>query len=132
MANKTYNLIGEYYSWKQIVAIVLKYPAHTDVRVEFNMVSEIPSYFKPIFADRDGQKDDYGYSLPSKQGIHIKVYDDCYKVHWDNRSSLTDPLGHLYHDARHWFVVLIMAIVGVSVGGYYAYKKYKSKSEYDE
>ena len=133
MTNKTYKLIDGYYSWEQVTTTVLEYPVHTDIRVGMDMVPKIPSNFKKIHADYDGQKTDYGFSLLDKRGIHIKVYDNYYKVHWDKRSSLTDPLGHLYHDALHWFALLVgVVVIGLGVGAYYGYKKLKkTKSESD-
>ena len=133
MTNKTYKLIDGHYSWEQVTAIALKYPIHTDICVGMDMVPKIPSDFKKIHADYDGQKTDYGISLQDKRGIHIKVYENYYKVHWDERSSLIDPLGHLYHDAPHWFALLVVvAALSLSVGAYYGYKKLKKiKSESD-
>ena len=119
-------MIDGHYSWDQVVATVLKYPPHTDIVVGFDMVPEMPPFFEQIHADPDGQKANFGFTLPDKKGIHVKVYDDHYKVHWDKVSSLVDPLGHLYHDAPHWFALLVgVAAVGLSVGAYYSYKKYK-------
>ena len=43
-------------------------------------VPKIPSNFKKILADNDGQKSDFGITLRDKRGIHIKVYDDYYKA----------------------------------------------------
>ena len=130
MANRTYELVEGYYSWEQIITTALEYPAHTDIFVEFDMVPKIPSNFKKIRADNDGQKTNYGISLPDKRGIHIKVYDNYYKVHWDKRSSIIDPLGHLYHDAPHWFALLVGGTVaGLSIGAYYGYKKLKKSKK---
>lgn len=116
MANTTYNLINGYYSWDEVADIALSYPVHTDILVGFDMVPEFPDYFEKIRADKDGQKANYGYSLPDKRGIHIKVYDGYYKVHWDKKSSLTDPLGHLYHDAPHWIAIMAIGLAAVVVG----------------
>lgn len=118
MANQTFRLNNGHYSWEQVADTALKYPAHTDILVEFDMVPEFPDYFEKILADDDGQKANYGFSLQDKRGIHVKVYDKYFKVHWDKRSSLTDPLGHLYHDAPHWIVIIlgiIAAVVGVAI-----------------
>lgn len=124
MTNKTYKLVSRYYSWEQVTATTLNYSAHTDILVGLDMVLSLPTYFKKIFADKDGQKSNYGFSLPDKRGIHVKVYEDHYKVHWDKRSSLTDPLGHLYHDAPHWIVILIIGLSAVVIGAV-AVKKWK-------
>jgi hypothetical protein len=124
MTNQTYRLVNGYYSWEQVTATALNYPAHTDILVGLDMVPPLPTYFKKIHADNDGQKSNYGFSLPDKRGIHVKVYDDYYKVHWDKRSSLTDPLGHLYHDAPHWIVILIIGLSVVAITAV-AVKKWK-------
>ena len=132
MANTTYKLVDGCYSWEQVFATALNYPAHTDIMVELNMVPKLPSYFtKFLLADGDGQKANYGMSLPDKRRIHVKIYDDHYKVHWDKRDPKEDPLGHLYHDAPHWLVVLIMGLTVVGVGAYivYEYKKKKKKKK---
>lgn len=127
MTNKTYELGEGYYSWEEVIAVVLNYPVHTDIVVGKNMVPKMPTYFKKIFGEDDGQKANYGFGLPDKRGIHVKVYDNYYKVHWDKRSSLTDPLGHLYHDAPHWVVVLILGLVAVVVGAVVVREWRKSK-----
>jgi len=130
MTNKTYKLVDGFYSWEEVASTALKYPAHTDIVVGFNMVPEVPSFFKKMNGDPDGQKANYGFVLPDKKGIHVKVYDGYYKVHWDKVSSLIDPLGHLYHDAPHWFVLLVVgATAGLTIGAYYGYKKLKKSKK---
>lgn len=129
MSNVTYKMIDGYYSWEQVISTALNYPAHTDILVNINMVPPIPSYFQKILADRDGQNENYGFSLPDKRGIHIKVYDSHYKVHWDKRSSIIDPFGHLYHDAPHWIVILILGLVAVGGGAYVAHRLKKRSHE---
>lgn len=124
MTNKTYELLDGYYTWEQVIATALNYPAHTDIIVGLKMVPTLPEYFSKRMADNDGQKADYGLGLPDKKGIHVKEYDDHYKVHWDKRDPKTDPLGHLYHDAPHWLIILILGLTAV-VGGALIVREYK-------
>lgn len=131
MTNTTYKLVDDYYSWEQVIATALNYPAHTDIIVGLNMVPNLPNYFTKRLADMNGQKADYGLSMPDNRGIHVKIYDDHYKIHWDKRDPNKDPLGHLYHDAPHWLVVLILGLASVGIGAYvvHEYKKGKKKGK---
>lgn len=129
MSNNTYHLINGYYSWEEIAITALSHPAHTDIVVGHNMVPPLPEHFTPRPADPNGQLADYGTSLPDNRGIHVKVYDDHYKVHWDKKDPKKDPLGHLYHDAPHWLAVIgIGAGIGIGLGAWYLYKKSKKKN----
>ena len=57
---------------------------------------------------------------------NFRYWWSAHKIYWDKVSSLIDPLGHLYHDAPHWFVLLVGVVAsGLGVGAYYGYKKYK-------
>jgi len=64
--------------------------------------------------DYDGQNADYRKALADGKGIHVKEYDNYYLVHWDVRDPDIDPLGHLWHDARHWLVIGIFALVALA------------------
>ncbi|MCE2614995.1 MAG: hypothetical protein LVO36_03735 [Nitrosopumilus sp. (ex Thoosa mismalolli)] len=99
------------YNWDQIVQHVLTLPKHTDVIIETWMGPNIPSNFTPRMADNDNQLADYGLALDDDSGIHIKVYDGYYKIHWDEKDPKVDPIGHLVKDAPHWIVIgLIVAL----------------------
>lgn len=127
-SNITYRLADGYYSWEQVVSTALSYPAHTDIMVSHRMVPSLPECFTTRLADNSGQLADYGTSLPDNRGIHVKVYEDHYKVHWDKKDPKKDPLGHLYHDAPHWLAMLGIA-GGLTIGAvaWYVYKKSKKK-----
>lgn len=127
LSNTTYRLTGGYYSWEQITRLVLTYLAHTDIIVMHHMVPAIPSHFTKRPADHDGQIADYGLGLPDKRGIHVKVYEDHYKVHWDIRDPKKDPLGHLFYDATHWFVILIIGMIAAIVGAIVVHRYFKKK-----
>ncbi|HET7337700.1 MAG TPA: hypothetical protein VFJ23_07400 [Candidatus Nitrosotalea sp.] len=126
MSNQTYRLIEGNYTWEQVIGTVLQHPAHTDIVVHKTMIPPLPDYFTERMADADGQKADYGASLEDKRGIHVKEYDEHYKVHWDRRDPNVDPLGHLYHDAFHW-VIIIGVILAVVLGIGLAYLAYRKK-----
>jgi hypothetical protein len=109
-----YELHRGYYTWNQVIQSVLSLPKHTDVMVEAWMVPKIPNDFTKRMADNDKQLADYGLALKDGTGIHVKVYDGYYKVHWDEIDPKVDPIGHLIKDAPHWLVIVFVVLVGVA------------------
>ena len=99
-------LLRKKYTWEQVISAVLTLPKHTDIEVKFSEVPELPTEFKLRSGDNDGQITDYGLALEDGTGIHIKVYEDYYKIHWDEKDPTEDPLGHLVYDAPHWIPII--------------------------
>lgn len=97
--------------WSSIISRIMTLPLHKDMRIEFSEVGCIPEDFHERIGDSDGQDKDYGFRLGDGTSIHVKVYRDHLKVHRDKRDPRTDPLGHLYHDAPHWLLVLGLAVI---------------------
>lgn len=93
------------YSWEQIISEVLTLPKHKDLKVNFSDVQELPPEFAERPSDNDGQIADYGIALEDGTGIHVKKYDEHYKIHWDESDPIKDPLGHLLYDAPQWIVI---------------------------
>ncbi len=94
------------YTWEQVISAVLTLTKHTDIEVKFSEVPELPAEFKPRSGDNDGQITDYGLALEDGTGIHVKVYEDYYKIHWDEKDPTKDPLGHIVYDAPHWIPII--------------------------
>lgn len=124
MGNKTYRIPDGWHSWGDVEDMVLSHPAHTDLLVHSDMVPDIPDEYRQMRADYDGQMEDYGCVLDDNRGIHVKVYDGYYKIHWDKKSQLADPLGHLYHDAPHWLAIGGIVAAGIT-SAYLVYREYK-------
>ncbi len=110
------------YTWEQVINEVLLLSKHTDIIVEKWRVPPIPTDFKERLADNDGQITDYGFALEDDTGIHIKEYEDYYKVHWDKKDPSVDPLGHLVYDSPKWLVVGAVALDWLVFKGTYTKK----------
>lgn len=113
---------AKHYSWEQIINEVLTYPKHTDITIEKWRVSPLPNDFKPRPADDDGQIADYGLALEDETGIHVKEYDDYYKIHWDKKDPNVNPIGHLVYDSPKWLVVGAVAFDWIVLNGKYSKK----------
>lgn len=96
--------------WLVMIQTVKLLKPHVDMRIEFWEVGSIPNIFERRMGDGDGQLEDYGYRLTDGSGIHLKVYPDHYKMHWDKRDPNTDPIGHLIEDAPHWIVIVVIGV----------------------
>lgn len=102
--------------WLNKIFQVRQLAPHVDIRIELWEVGPIPTAFKKHIGEPDGQNADYRYTLKDGSGIHLKVYSDHYKMHWDKRDPSVDPLGHLSIDAPHWLAAIgIGAIVALLI-----------------
>ena len=113
-------------SWEEVIASVLELPPHKDLIIKKSEVLDLPSYFQDRLGDEDGQLKDYGAALPDGKGIHIKVYDNFYKIHWDKKDPNQDPIGHILEDAPHWILIAAGIVDEVAFKGKYRKKLKKS------
>lgn len=98
-------------SWTPLFGVVLRSPKHVDLKVGKQMLPKLPIHFKKRLGDPDGQIEDYGYGLEDGRAIHVKEYVEYYKIHWDERDPSKDPLGHLFYDAPHWLIAILLVLV---------------------
>ena len=120
--DERYYLESGYYSWDEILDLILTFEKHVDLQISQWQLPEIPDYFEERMADDDGQDKDYGYEEEDERSIHLKVYDNnFYRIHWDAKDPKRNPLGHLIYDAPHWLVIAGATILG----GYALYKSSK-------
>jgi len=92
-------------SWEEVIEKVLTQPKHKDLLVKKSKLPDLPPEFQFRYGDGDGQIANYGLALEDGTGIHVKEYDDFYKIHWDQKDPNVDPLGHLIHDSPQWIVI---------------------------
>lgn len=118
-----YYLKSGYYSWDEILDLILTFEKHVDLQINQWQLPEIPDYFEERQGDDDRQDEDYGYEEKDGRSIHLKVYgNDFYRIHWDAKDPKRNPIGHLIHDAPHWLVA-----AGIAILGGYALYKYSKK-----
>jgi len=129
MSGTTYRLIDGYYSWEQVIGTVLSYPKHTNIIVLPTIVPSLPDDFKQrIGILLNGCLAHFSKRLPDGKSIHVRVYKDHYKVHWDQKDPNKDPWGHLVYDAPEWLLAIGMgAAIGIGYGVYSYYKRKNKK-----
>ena len=77
---------------------MLKKPAHSEIAVSKSLLPNPPlARFKRSFGEPKGQKANY-----ELRRIHVREYDDEYRIHWDYVSPLANPLENLRSDAVRW------------------------------
>ncbi len=109
-------------NWGTVINEVLNLPKHIDLMIRSSELPEIPSEFEERLGDSDGQLQDYGLALSDGRGIHVKVYDRYYKIHWDQKDPNIDPFGHLIYDAPQWLLIAAGVVDEVAFDGKYRKK----------
>lgn len=109
-------------TWNEVILDVLNLKKHEDLTIDFSDVQDLPPEFSPRLADNDGQIADYGFALSDGRGIHVKVYDGYYKIHWDQKDPTEDPLGHLIYDSPKWLVIGALGLDWLVFKGKYTKK----------
>ena len=104
------------YSWTSLEHLVFSKPAHEDVIIPITEISNPRSngYFISI-GDIQGQDYDLEKAFEDGKRIHVRKFEDCYKVHWDFFSPILDPINHLRHDSPGWYVIL-STVTGAGLG----------------
>jgi hypothetical protein len=68
---------------------------------------------KERLGEPQGQVEDYGWTFLDGRSIHIRVYPNEYRIHWDMFDPAIDWINHLRHDAPQWWVVLTTIAGGI-------------------
>lgn len=86
--------------WMSIIQEALAHPAHTDLTIDKEAVPHPSDWeFEEGGGKPVGQESNYRLALPDERGIHVKGYEDHYKIHWDKVAPSQNGLGHLLSDA---------------------------------
>ncbi|MEM0364014.1 MAG: hypothetical protein QW450_03145 [Candidatus Nitrosocaldus sp.] len=102
--------------WSKIIYEVLRLPMHKDMVVEKgSVVHPTVVGFKRSIGEPHGQSADYRLRLYDGKSIHVREYNNHYKVHWDRVDPSVSIIGHLKHDAPHIYI-LLLSILGISTG----------------
>jgi len=120
-------------TWDAVILEVLNLQKHEDLKISKSKLPDLPLEFHTRLADEDGQIADYGLALEDGTGIHVKEYDDYYKIHWDQKDPNIDPLGHLIYDSPGWIVagaVGALAVDELFLKGKYRKKAVKTVSDF--
>jgi len=117
-------------SWEGVISTVLTFPKHKDLVVKKSELPDLPAEFQTRLGDNDGQIADYGLPLPDGRGIHVKVYHDYYKIHWDQKDPTIDPLGHIITDSPKWIPIGALIADEILFKGKYRKKLSKTISNY--
>ncbi len=111
----TYENTTYYSSWILVIDKVLKRRAHESIIIpEHSILHPLQDpiiKFEKTIGEPRGQLGDYEYTLPDKRRIHVREYSTYYEVHWDYASPKLDPIRHLVHDAPHWLLLGIIAVL---------------------
>ena len=104
---------------ENLIKFVLNNPEHEDLIIPKAMLGNLSEFgFCESIGELQGQLRDFRLALPDRRGIHIREYNDYYKMHWDIVDPHTDPMNHLRYDAPHFFVVGALAL-GMLIGAAY-------------
>jgi len=113
-------------TWNGVISEVLVLSKHQDLTIIKSKLPVLPQEFHTRLADEDGQNADFGLALEDGTGIHVKEYDDYYKIHWDQKDPNVDPLGHLIYDSPGWIVA--GAVGALAVDELFLKGKYRKKA----
>lgn len=103
--------------WDRYIRQVLSYPAHHEIRVPTDRVPPpLQAGFKFSFGMGKNQLADRRLKLADGSSIHVRVYDNCYTIHWDHVDPSVDLIEHLRQDAPELFRRLREAAPAVGFG----------------
>jgi hypothetical protein len=96
---------------------VLSQPHHTNLEVS---KANVPhprnrNRYNERAGQPQGQLQDFGRGLADGRGIHIKEYDNHFKIHWDKRHPGSDPIGHITQDAPLWGAIGVVTTGAVAM-----------------
>ena len=106
------------FRWESTIAEVLQQPSGKDLVVEkWWMIHPLRAGFTRSFGLPQGERFQYRLLLEDgRRSVHVREYDDVYRVHWDQVDPRVDLIEHGRRDAPGVYVVACGA-VGWLVGG---------------
>ena len=98
-------------SWYNIERQILQRSCHEDISVyKWGMIHPEDAGFYRSTGAPQGQISDYRKLLKNGRSLHVREYEDNYRVHWDYFDPLENIVGHFLLDAPFWGFLALLGI----------------------
>ncbi len=103
--------------WQGIANAVLATPAHTNQQYGLHVATHpqhLPGFY-PSVGQNLLAKEHWRLKMADGRQLHVLVFDDHYKVHWDHYDAHSELVMHLLVDAKQTVAIGAILIVGLAL-----------------